>query len=414
MNILYIAYSCSPVHGSEDAIGWNIPAESARENGVYVITKEEQRPYIEAYIRENPIENIQFFYGDIPVWCKHLFRGPFYSGRLNIWHKYAQKLAQLICAENKIDVIHQITPIEFRSIGHYGRIPGVKFVCGPIAGGQKIEPCLLDYTGPHKPMEQIRSIINRFFRVKLSIARTLKDCDCVLYANNETKEFLSGLDLPDLGQQVQSEVGIRESQLRSKEHPNQDRVGCCFLVAGRLVYLKGHRYLFDALKQVDPNLEYQCRIVGDGPERQALEESCHALGLSNRVHFTGGIPYSEMEKEYENADVLVFPSLREATGTVILEAMARGIPVVTMNKFGGATILDDDCGWLCAGTDKASYIESLKRAMTACIQNPAEVVRRGENARMKARQYTWELKNQYYRSLYSKLCAGKWSTANKW
>ena len=64
MNVLYIAYSCSPYHGSEDKIGWNVPAESAKYNNVFVITKEEQRCYVEKYLRDNPIPNIKFYYVD--------------------------------------------------------------------------------------------------------------------------------------------------------------------------------------------------------------------------------------------------------------------------------------------------------------------------------------------------------------
>ena len=49
MNILYIAYFCSPYWGSEDRIGWRIPLESAKSNCVYVITRIEERRSIEQY-----------------------------------------------------------------------------------------------------------------------------------------------------------------------------------------------------------------------------------------------------------------------------------------------------------------------------------------------------------------------------
>ena len=61
--------------------------------------------------------------------------------------------------------------------------------------------------------------------------------------------------------------------------------------------------------------------------------------MSEHVHCMGSIPYMEMEKEYAGADVFIMPSIRETTGTVLLEAMSKGIPVITINKFGGATLL---------------------------------------------------------------------------
>ena len=149
MNILYIAYSCSPKSGSEEKIGWSIPLESAKSNNVFVITKEEQREKIEQYISENGDVNISFYYVDIPKIYKKVFKGFLYSGRLNVWNKRAVLLAKEICRENNIDIIHQITPIEFRSIGDYGKISDGKFVCGPLGGGEFVPSGLKHYIKKH-------------------------------------------------------------------------------------------------------------------------------------------------------------------------------------------------------------------------------------------------------------------------
>lgn len=87
MNILYIAYSCNPFAGSEDKIGWCVPYESSKTNKVYVITKEEQREPVERYLQSHPLENIEFYYVDIPAFYKKIFKGFMYSGRLNVWNK---------------------------------------------------------------------------------------------------------------------------------------------------------------------------------------------------------------------------------------------------------------------------------------------------------------------------------------
>ena len=117
----------------------------------------------------------------------------------------------------------------------------------------------------------------------------------------------------------------------------------------------------------------------------------------------GSIPYMEMEKEYAGADVFIMPSIRETTGTVLLEAMSKGIPVITINKFGGATLFDKNTGWLYEGNTKKEYIENLKKAILECIANPGEVTRRGKNARKKAEKYTWQEKNEKYQAIYEEL-----------
>ena len=102
MNILYIAYSCNPFAGSEDKIGWCVPYESSKTNKVYVITKEEQREPVERYLQSHPLENIEFYYVDIPSFYKKIFKGFMYSGRLSVWNKRAFPFAKKICADKEL------------------------------------------------------------------------------------------------------------------------------------------------------------------------------------------------------------------------------------------------------------------------------------------------------------------------
>lgn len=192
MNILYIAYSCNPFEGSEDKIGWCVPIESAKTNNVYVITKEEQRRPIENYLQSHFLENVEFYYIDIPKIYKKIFKGFMYSGRLNIWNRRAFPLAKMVCMEKKIDIIHQITPIEFRAIGDYGKIENIKFVCGPLGGGESLPDGLRDYAKGHMVIEIVRSFINRWYRFKLKATGKLNRCDYIMFANKETQEFLMG------------------------------------------------------------------------------------------------------------------------------------------------------------------------------------------------------------------------------
>lgn len=192
MNILYIAYSCDPNKGSEDKIGWNVPLMSAKSNNVYVITKEEQKIAIEKYLRENQVNNIRFYYIDIPKIYKKIFKGFMYSGRLNVWNRYALPLAKKICKEKSIQIIHQITPIEFRAIGNYGKIKDIKFVCGPLGGGEVIPSGLKDYINGYNKIEIFRYIVNKWYRLKFRMFGKFKTCDYIMFANRETLNFLIG------------------------------------------------------------------------------------------------------------------------------------------------------------------------------------------------------------------------------
>lgn len=409
MNILYIAYSCDPYEGSEDRIGWSVPFESAKTNCVYVITKEEQRTSVERFLRENPVKNIKFYFVDIPAFYKEIFKGFMYSGRLNIWNRHAFPLAQSICKEFAINIIHQITPIEFRAIGKYGKISDVKFVCGPLGGGEFIPSGLKYYARGHVLIEMVRSVSNRWYRFKFRVTGKLNQCDYIMFANEETRDFL----IKGWEQKLKiNNKPITETALDIMEEEEQfdekkDNKKCVFFAAGRMIYRKGYELLLDALAKVPGELNYTLRIAGNGPELIKLQAICSRnLNLTNHVSFIGGRKYPEIINEYNNADVFVMPSIRETTGTVLLEAISKGVPVITINRFGGAILIDNENGWLYDGSDKEEYIEKLKNAIVECIQNPKEVRRRGKNARKNAEKYTWKSKNKFYQKIYYELLRG--------
>ena len=407
MNLLYIAYSCSPYHGSEDKIGWNIPVESAKTNRVFVITKEEQRQYVEAYLAQNPLENIRFFYVDIPAGYKKVFRGPLYSGRLNVWNRRAFRLAKELCAREKIDVIHQIAPVEFRSIGNYGAIDNVKFVCGPIGGGERVPAPLKEYVRSAAHIEAMHSIVNGLYRWLPRTRRILRRVDHLLFANYENETYLQKICPKDLPTEVMTEVAIHQQDLSDplEKENHLDRIPA-FVVVGRLVYRKGHTLLLDALARLPKDASYRCRIVGEGKEMESLKKKCADLGLNDKVFLEGAVPYTQIGQIYDSADVLIMPSFREATGSVILEAMSKGLPVITIAKFGGATILDETTGWLYEGATKDAYINNLKDAIATCIDDPELVRQKGIRARKMAETFTWEEKMKHYQAIYQSVQAG--------
>ncbi|PWH17086.1 MAG: glycosyl transferase family 1 [Ardenticatenia bacterium] len=100
------------------------------------------------------------------------------------------------------------------------------------------------------------------------------------------------------------------------------------LFVGRLRYYKGLDVLLRALVQLP---DAQLTIVGDGPMRAPWETLARSLRLDERVHFAGDVPDAELPGWYRRADVFVLPAnaRAEAFGTVLLEAMASGLPCVT-------------------------------------------------------------------------------------
>lgn len=111
-------------------------------------------------------------------------------------------------------------------------------------------------------------------------------------------------------------------------------------MVARLDYVKGHRYLFEAVPQVKEEIEnVKFLLVGDGPLRNNLERQAKLKGISQEVIFLGD--REDALEVIATLDLLVLPSLNEGMGRVLLEAQALGVPVVA-NRVGGVPEVIND------------------------------------------------------------------------
>ncbi|MBL0386209.1 DUF1957 domain-containing protein [Tumebacillus sp. ITR2] len=107
------------------------------------------------------------------------------------------------------------------------------------------------------------------------------------------------------------------------------------MFVGRLVREKGVHTLLNAVPMiVDEFPETRFVIAGKGPSMESLREQAHAMGIADRVRFTGFISDEDRNSLFQEADVAVFPSLYEPFGIVALEAMAANTPVVVSDVGG--------------------------------------------------------------------------------
>jgi len=148
--------------------------------------------------------------------------------------------------------------------------------------------------------------------------------------------------------------------------PDRPRSGGTFRVGfvGRLVEEKGGALLLDALAQLDGL--WQLDIIGDGPERIALESQAKALHFTDRVSF-GTLPSTRMPGFYQAIDALAVPSLtrpnwKEQFGRVIIEAMACGVPVIGSHS-GAIPAVIGDAGLVVPEGDVSALAGALRRLM---------------------------------------------------
>jgi glycosyltransferase involved in cell wall biosynthesis len=133
------------------------------------------------------------------------------------------------------------------------------------------------------------------------------------------------------------------------------------IVVARLTSQKRVQLALEALADLwRRDLRLPLTIVGDGPERSALEAQARTLGLGSSVHFTGMLPPSEVGRRLAGMDVMLFPALAEGFGLTAVEALATGVPVVACTDGGGVLDIVPEQG---AGRRAAPSGEALARAV---------------------------------------------------
>jgi glycosyltransferase involved in cell wall biosynthesis len=185
------------------------------------------------------------------------------------------------------------------------------------------------------------------------------------------------------------EAGAREPEQEERLH-----AGLRMLFVGRLVERKGVHVLLDALALLPEEPPIRLEVVGDGPEREALEHRARSLGVAERVRFHGFVRREELERQLAGCDALVLPAVVDAKGdveglgVVLLEAMSFGKPVIA-SAAGGITdiVRPSENGLLVPPGDA----KSLAAAVECLARDPALVRRLGAAARRDVEaNFSWD------------------------
>ncbi|MBX9927489.1 MAG: glycosyltransferase [Gemmatimonadaceae bacterium] len=146
--------------------------------------------------------------------------------------------------------------------------------------------------------------------------------------------------------------------------PVADRTSDRVLFVGRLNAQKGVAPLLEALATV--TVPWQLDVVGEGPDRAALEALAHARGLAGRVHWHGSVPNEKLAPYYARAACTVVPSADEGLGLVAVEALLCGAPVVAYDSGGLRDVITSGV----TGSLVPMNVLALARGITRVLANP--------------------------------------------
>lgn len=230
-------------------------------------------------------------------------------------------------------------------------------------------------------------------------------CDLVIAPSEGMRDVLVGFGVDTFIDVVPNGVDLKPFQI-PKGHICREDLGftsddVIMVYTGRLGPEKNVSFLlraFNGVAQVNPQI--RLLLVGDGPEREAMQERVNELDLGNRVRFTGMVPYSELPDYVALADGFMTASVTEVHPLSVIEAMAAGLPVLGIQSPGvGDIVQNEKTGFLVEGEDLAVFTAKLFRLVT----DGAKRKEMGEQARLVAQAYSIDRTTQLMIERYQRV-----------
>jgi len=309
------------------------------------------------------------------------------------WRAWRQLRRRILSRD--FDVVLRILPIvavlpsPFAFFLRNGPIP---FVIGPLNGGLPWPEGFPQLDKQRREAGYWVSSLRGLYRYLPFARSTYAKAAAIIAGSSHTfAEFAAYRDKLFF---VPGENGIDPALFTGRVRLGASREGKLRLIfVGRLIPLKACDLALRAAAELLRAGAAHFTVVGDGPERESLQQLTKSLGIDNAVTFTGWLASSDALSQLQQADVMVFPSLREFGGAVIFEALGLGaVPVVA--DFGGpGDIVTPQIGYKIALMNEDDLILKLESVLKRLAEDRHHLERLRQQGMAYAREHlTWDAK----------------------
>jgi glycosyltransferase involved in cell wall biosynthesis len=402
LKILISAYACRPDKGSEPGVGWNMAREMGTQHKVWVLTRVNNRDAIKAELEKHPSPNLHIIYSDLPGFLGRIKQENWEIHiHYYLWQLQAYSTACKLHQEISFDIAHHVTYGRYcdPSFLAFTQIP---FVWGPVGGAESAPKAFwADFGFKGRIYERTR-MISRWMGEKNPLTRaTVRKSVVAIAATQETADHLKMMGVKNI-KMIAGQTGITQQELLQFQNltsNSQDRP-VRFLSLGRLLHWKGFHLGLEAFVKAQlPGCEYW--VIGDGPERQRLENFANQSSSNGRIKFLGNIPRNEALSALAECDVLIHPSLHDFSPTVCLEAMAAGRPVICLNIGGPAGQITQETGIRVSANNPTQTVSEISESMIRLATNPELRLQMGKAGQQRINEhFTWERKRDFMNQIY--------------
>jgi glycosyltransferase involved in cell wall biosynthesis len=390
MKVLLSAYSCEPNRGSEPEVGWQRALHMrAYADEVWVITRANNREAIEAESASRA-SGLHFIYYDLPQWVSKLKKQTWFLPiYFVLWQWGAYRTAKKSHRENHFDCVYHVTFATMLYGSFMGRL-GIPFIIGPIGGGERA-PFRLRRSMPilDKLKELLRDIGIALQRYSPLSNMAFGAAERIYVV---TPDSLRLLRTKWHGKaEVQINVATRSQAIEQHERPAL--ASPRFVFTGRMLHWKGAHLAIRALGEARKIIPAATlTLIGRGPDALWLSRLAAQCGVTDAVEFIDQLPLRQFSASLSGYSSMVFPSLHDSGGLVVLEAFSRGLPVICLDLGGPGTLVNESCGIVVStkGMDEDQTVNGLAQAMIVLGTMPAqELARLSKGAIARANELSW-------------------------
>lgn len=408
--VLILAAACNPYKGSDFGVGWHRVLEAAKHFDTWAICGAWDRQDITHWLQSHgDIPHLHFCFVEDTRFDRLLKqRQPyFYTNFLSyhLWHRRAFILATRLHLQEQFALTHQVSLVGYREPGYLWKLDA-PFIWGPVGGTQNYPWRFLVQAGFRGALvEGVRTCINWCqFRFSPRVRLAVKKAACLLAANPEIgRKFL---DVHRVKAEILLDIGL-DAVTDRKDFSQKPHTPLRLLWSGDLKHHKALPLLLRALALLPPQISYELRILGAGPQARSWQRLALQLGVADRCTWIGRLPHAQALQQYDWADIFVFTSLRETTGTVVLEALRQGVPVICLDHQGVQHVVTGACGIKIPVIAPEEAIKGFRDALLHLATDGKKIRKLSKGAVARAKEFLWSRNGQEMAKIYRSVLSGR-------
>jgi glycosyltransferase involved in cell wall biosynthesis len=402
MKLLLSAYACEPHRGSEPGNGWNWAISTARMGyEVWCLTTVEGREKIEREVEQLGLTNLHMVFVEVPQWVDNVYKyQPGVYLHYMVWQQNAYKKAKELDKRINFDLVHHVTLGSLQMSTALWRL-NKPLIFGPTGGGQEAPKAFKSYFYKWWKMEIFRSAVSKLLlRFNPNVRQTMRHASLVLTTNEDT--YNMARDNGALNASMFLDTSLPEEFYPETCPVRPPAQELKILWVGRLFARKGLPLVMEALGRVRPDVKFKLTILGEGPMNEFVPQWIRQYNLKGKVDWKGQVPWQEVKQAYTESDLFMFCSLRDSSAAQFLEAMAYGLPIITLDLHGGKNLVPDNAGIKVPVITPEQTIKALAGAVEQVYDNPTLREEMGRQGYSFSKTQTWTLKTQHIAGFYSK------------